>query len=896
MVRSKPPSSKKQKRGVDFNKIKRKLGRKLPPPKNATDTNVKSKAIILPEQSVASNRVGLAVSKKGLTLKELLQQTSHHNAKIRKDALLGIKDLTLKYPTELRLHKLAIIEKLRERISDDDKVVRETLYQLLKSVIFSGSKEDIPGPIISLIMAYVFNAMTHFAIDIRLMAFKFFELVVLHYPSTFFLYAEKVLQNYEDILRNNQTYLQDKSKIKIALTGLVRCLSLLACDKRKADPPCEQGALHAFESEVPKDHNGVSFITKKLEGLMPILINCFQDFSPVVRGMPVVETQSFDCILLILECINLAIKYFVHGIDRPQSSFGVFTPSLYKGSNVTTWGESFVPLLLKKLFEAFPLNPVYHSAEKEDHRYFILNVGITEIFLHLSEWIGTPAVLMEKFLEFLENVLSGQICSDKRSNRALREKHLVLLLPFIPKIVSEVSSNWKSRLLEAFTKAFEGCKPESTLNLACLVAAEAMLLPTQREGGLFLNMNTPDMLGYQVTWMRKLPELLLQLGDRHPSASKAVLHLQHRLGQCIPTNPSLSVEYENMQCQLREFYSIYVDEGAIRYGPFIKLPKDCQELAICSLYYFSFMDSLLLESLTCCCLCDDLEPYVTFRIIEVLHSAYKTGHVHIADHSSFLVTLLGRIKVFPEKFCFGPDNENRISNRGTFKAITDAICSCLSQMGDDALVLKLLLKTILNEMSLKPPLDNMRAMLRVVIMLDSRPTVLSEESIGTLSDSLSGYLINAASYIPDNDDDSSHSEYIRICQYYIQPAILLFARSDKLLRLVLDLLGSSIMDFNSTLTQNGTQHTLEASHWVRAVTFIIIFMHKDAKLHQSLSSCKVAIKSILENVLVLQASHGINMALQERYRIQYAFDQVKIKTGTLQSWDTNDFKRISDLK
>lgn len=41
-------------------------------------------AIILPEQSVASEKAGLAVNKKGLTLKELLQQTSHHNAKIRK--------------------------------------------------------------------------------------------------------------------------------------------------------------------------------------------------------------------------------------------------------------------------------------------------------------------------------------------------------------------------------------------------------------------------------------------------------------------------------------------------------------------------------------------------------------------------------------------------------------------------------------------------------------------------------------------------------------------------------------------------------------------------------------------------------------------------------------------
>ncbi|CDP10602.1 unnamed protein product [Coffea canephora] len=192
MVKQKAQSKKQQKRGgIDFKKIKRKVGRKLPPPKNATNTEIKSKAIILPEQSVVSDKAGLAVSKKGLTLKELLQQTSHHNAKVRKDALIGIRDIFLKYPAELKLHKLATIEKLRERISDDDKIVRETLYQLFKSVILPNCKQDNQGPFISLMMAYIFNSMTHLAIDVRLMAFRFFDLVIQHHPSAFSPYAEK---------------------------------------------------------------------------------------------------------------------------------------------------------------------------------------------------------------------------------------------------------------------------------------------------------------------------------------------------------------------------------------------------------------------------------------------------------------------------------------------------------------------------------------------------------------------------------------------------------------------------------------------------------------------------------------------------------------------------------
>lgn len=45
---------------------------------------------------------------------------------------------------------------------------------------------------VSLLMPYIFSAMADSAIDIRLMAFKFFHLVVQYYPPTFSLYAEKV--------------------------------------------------------------------------------------------------------------------------------------------------------------------------------------------------------------------------------------------------------------------------------------------------------------------------------------------------------------------------------------------------------------------------------------------------------------------------------------------------------------------------------------------------------------------------------------------------------------------------------------------------------------------------------------------------------------------------------
>ena len=39
------------------------------------------------------------------------------------------------------------------------------------------------------------------------------------------------------------------------------------------------------------------------------------------------------------------------------------------------------------------------------------------------------------------------------------------------------------------------------------------------------------------------------------------------------------------------------------YGPFKRLPRDSQELSLCCLYYFSNLDSPLLQSIASCCLC-----------------------------------------------------------------------------------------------------------------------------------------------------------------------------------------------------------------------------------------------------------------------------------------------------
>jgi pre-rRNA-processing protein IPI1 len=55
--------------GVDFKRVKHKVGRKLPKAQNETDTSFKSRSINLPSQTVVQDKDGVATNFQNLTLK-----------------------------------------------------------------------------------------------------------------------------------------------------------------------------------------------------------------------------------------------------------------------------------------------------------------------------------------------------------------------------------------------------------------------------------------------------------------------------------------------------------------------------------------------------------------------------------------------------------------------------------------------------------------------------------------------------------------------------------------------------------------------------------------------------------------------------------------------------------
>ncbi|GAB4823624.1 hypothetical protein N2152v2_010670 [Parachlorella kessleri] len=163
--------------GVDFRRVKHKVGKKLPKAQNETDTSFKSRSITLPEQSALQDKTGAAVTHRNLTLKDLLGQCSHYSEKVRREAVRGLGELVAARPKELTRHATLVMETLSERITDGDKSVRSALREALAAPVLPTLGPAALGPFVPLLMAHVCSAMTHLAEPVRADALGFLELL-----------------------------------------------------------------------------------------------------------------------------------------------------------------------------------------------------------------------------------------------------------------------------------------------------------------------------------------------------------------------------------------------------------------------------------------------------------------------------------------------------------------------------------------------------------------------------------------------------------------------------------------------------------------------------------------------------------------------------------------------
>lgn len=97
--------------------------------------------------------------------------------------------------------------------------------------------------------------------------------------------------------------------------------------------------------------------TRQLKDILPILVACFHDFIPLMHSTSQLDLQSCECMQFLLQSIEIIVKLFVGGISESESDTKIIP--LCGKPGLTACNKLLPPMILKKLWDAYPLNLVH---------------------------------------------------------------------------------------------------------------------------------------------------------------------------------------------------------------------------------------------------------------------------------------------------------------------------------------------------------------------------------------------------------------------------------------------------------------------------------------------------------------------------------------------------------
>ena len=158
-------SRKTKSKNKDFQKVKLKIGKKLPKGQNETIATFKSTSIQIKEQ-LRKKDTSQPVTKKKLNIQELLVHCLHYSTTVRSEAVQGILELLKTSSSVLDNNLSVIIERTSAMIMDKEYSVRQKAIQVIKHIFSVLSPSQIT-PFFPLISAHITCAMTHLAEPIQ---------------------------------------------------------------------------------------------------------------------------------------------------------------------------------------------------------------------------------------------------------------------------------------------------------------------------------------------------------------------------------------------------------------------------------------------------------------------------------------------------------------------------------------------------------------------------------------------------------------------------------------------------------------------------------------------------------------------------------------------------------
>ncbi|TFK41082.1 hypothetical protein BDQ12DRAFT_678857 [Crucibulum laeve] len=225
-----PKSAKKRKdKAADFSKAKLKLGKGKQTATNAIDTSFKARSIALPSQSITQHKdTSAPTTKRRLTFEDLLSQLKHYSPGIRKDAVLGLRELLDANWELLESCLTSLINATVRIIGDDDAGVRKVLLAFYGWLLPRIPIEDLL-PHSPLLLLFATSAQTHIFPEIRIDAIRFLNIFLQCIPEAVVEgwnedkkgHGSRVLEAYLGILNAGTKYGETEGPLKATSTASV---------------------------------------------------------------------------------------------------------------------------------------------------------------------------------------------------------------------------------------------------------------------------------------------------------------------------------------------------------------------------------------------------------------------------------------------------------------------------------------------------------------------------------------------------------------------------------------------------------------------------------------------------------------------------------------------------
>ncbi|XP_046674039.1 testis-expressed protein 10 homolog [Homalodisca vitripennis] len=451
----------------------------LPKGQNVTNTTFKVKKIIVKEQLKDHGEHEL-LSKKHLNIKELISRLSHHNMKMRQEALSGLRELIITHgPQSIQSNFTSLLQAAMPLSLDLESDVRKDVIKLL-SVIFERMTEEQLTPLFRTIVLHLTCAMTHIDPSVRADSLRLIDVMLEAEPSLTAVYTAALMPHFLNLISRRGDGDGWGRALSLHLDGQItsekwrgrvigrlnRLFAAILEHVRKVMAPTPPRAvewdpnkriyLNLYYPIFTKRNTAVDLtnlpIQEYANTLMPLLLDTFieavpkrdQEDSQTACVVGVEMAALLQSIVQIILHLRSLVKHCFR--NRSESQKGWFRQ---------TWGEQVVTRLVKARFP-YSISKANSNKRKRESKQVLDALQVswdqdpscrllnTQLCL-LTFLFSQPSELWTKCVQYIKNTL--------RNARRLQTEESELLCECLEAVSDQPSSSAASSLLEAVCKS-----------------------------------------------------------------------------------------------------------------------------------------------------------------------------------------------------------------------------------------------------------------------------------------------------------------------------------------------------------------------------------------------------------------------------------------------------------